>query len=143
MMTTDQLIAASHDLFRSMTVEQRGEWIAAMAAAGWEPRPHAGSTPAMIEAARTFMHQVRDALGESPERFVIFEIEGGCACCKPGPRETVLPAGWRERAEAAGIFSVAELLAAPHGVAPEQIHQIAACDAPFDRAHLDRLRSLA
>jgi hypothetical protein len=61
-MTTDQLIAASHDLFRSMTVEQRGEWIENMARAGWEPQPHPGSTPEMVDAARTFMHQVRDAL---------------------------------------------------------------------------------
>lgn len=79
----------------------------------------------------------------SPERFVIFEIEGGCGCCKPGKRETTLPQGWRERAEAVGIFSVAELLAAPHGVAPEQIVQHAACNAPFDREHLDWLRSVA
>jgi hypothetical protein len=79
----------------------------------------------------------------SPERFVIFEIEGGCTCCQPGARETVLPSGWRERAEDAGIFSVAELLAAPHGVDPARIVQVAACNAPFDRAHLDWLRSLA
>lgn len=78
----------------------------------------------------------------SPARFVIFEIEGGCQCCKPGPRETVLPEGWLERAENAGLFSVAEILAAPHGVAPAAIIQHAACNAPFDRKHLDWLRSL-
>ena len=68
--------------------------------------------------------------------FVIFEVEGGCACCRAGRRETVIP----KPVKGMTRDDLRRLLAAPHGVDFTAIVLPVVADAAADREMLDQLR---
>ena len=78
-------------------------------------------------------------LAQSLSSFVVFEIVGGCECCKPGPRETLLPAGWAQRG---GRLTLRQVLAFPHNVREGAILILAQRSADgMTREDFDAVRS--
>jgi hypothetical protein len=69
--------------------------------------------------------------------FVIFSITTGCECCKPGPRETVVPAAPGRTRDA-----LRKLLAFPHGVNYlDVVLHVVEPDAEFTRERVAELRA--
>lgn len=69
--------------------------------------------------------------------FVIFSITTGCTCCKPGPRETVVPAAPGRTRDA-----LRELLAFGHGVNYlDIVLHVVEPDVELSRERVDALRA--